>query len=346
MVKSKTKIIIKYLEGRLSPKEKTLFEEEMEESVDFREEVEKISFIWRNSAELKFYKQIDVQRNWKEVSGRIKKEKFKLTFFQFIRSAAAILLLPVLFLAGNLYSRLDHLNNQTVSMLEVTSAKGTVSKTILPDGTEVWLNSESKLSYPQKFIGDRRTVHLSGEAYFKVKSDKSHRFDVVVVNELVVSAYGTEFNINAFQQDTVADVTLVKGNIDVSDIGYKTTKGVLPGQYIAYNRNGKDMVLSKANLEEKTGWRDGKIIFRRANMQEVTRRLSRYFNVDIQLDGEELRNYEYSATFTTETLSEILQLLEKTAPIKYKIIEPKQSTDYSFSKKKVIIGLKKRGSKS
>lgn len=333
--------IIDYLEGKLSVDEKTFFEKNMEKSVDFKKQVEDIAFIWRTSKELEMHRKINTERSWEEVSRKIKKEKIRINIFRIIRSSAAMLLFPVLLFTAVLYNRLDYLNNQQIAQLEVTSAFGTVSRATLPDGSEVWLNSGSMLTYPQQFTGDRRVVYLSGEAYFKVASDRLNRFDVVVSDELVVSAYGTEFNINSYKEDNTVDVTLVCGNIDVTDIKTKGTFEVSPEQSLTYNRIDKKMSVSQTNLAVKTGWKDGKMIFRRANMTEVTQRLSRHFNVDIRLEGEELYSYEYSATFTTETLSEILQLLQRTAPIQYKIIEPKQSEDYSFSKKTVVISLEK-----
>ena len=97
------------------------------------------------------------------------------------------------------------------------------------------------------------------------------------------------------------------------------------------------MQTKEASLLAETAWREGKIVFRRTPMQEVVRQLSRHFNVDIQLQGKELYEYTYSATFTTETLTEILDLLEKTAPIRCEIIHPEPTADYAFSKKKVWI---------
>ena len=97
------------------------------------------------------------------------------------------------------------------------------------------------------------------------------------------------------------------------------------------------MEVDKVNLAVETSWKDGKMIFRRANMNEIVQRLTRHFNVDIKLEGEELYDYNYSATFTTETLSEVLLLLEKTAPIKCTVIEPKQTDDFTYSRRTVII---------
>ncbi len=290
---------------------------------------------------MKLHGKIDTDANWNQISRRIKKDKYKTKLLRYSRSAAAILILPVLFLTTFLYIELDNKNNQPKQQLHVTSAYGTVTKTVLSDGTEVWLNSGSMLSYPQTFTKGERNVMLTGEAYFKVSSDKSNRFNVIISDELIVSAYGTEFNINSYKEDNTIDVTLIEGNIQVSKTDKTGSKDIIPGQHITYNKNSKLMAMADVNLSVKTGWKDGKMIFRRANMTEVVQRLSRHFNVDIRLEGKELYDYEYSATFTTETLNEILLLLEKTAPIKYSIIEPEQSGDYSFTKRIVKISLKK-----
>jgi len=331
--------IIKYIENTLSPEERKSFQLRMEESADFRKEVEDTAFIWELSGGLEKMKQIDTQKKWKEIQPQIKRTKLRLNIFKYTQTAAAILLLPILIVSIFLYNKLDSLSHVPVQQVEVTAPAGAISKILLSDGTEVWLNSGSTLSYPQQFRCKGRVVHLSGEAYFKVSSDKSNRFDVVS-DKLLVSAYGTEFNVTTYKGESVIDVTLVKGNIDVTDVQRKITKNVQPGQQLLYNKTDKNMVVSSANLAVKTGWKDGRIIFRRTNMQDVTQMLSRHFNVDVRIASPELYEYEYSATFTTETLSEILQLLERTAPIQYKIIESKQLTDSTSSQKIVVLSMK------
>lgn len=336
-----TEYIIAYLDGKLSVEECAELEAMLKNSPEYQNEFDNIAFIWQSSVELKLYKQIDTEGNWEKLSRKIKTDKLKVKILRFTRTAAAILLLPILILTYALHSELSYLKDQPVNQMEITSAYGTVSKTILPDGTEVWLNSGSTLTYPQTFKGNRRIVHLSGEAYFKVTSDKTNRFDVVVSDNLTVSAYGTEFNINGYKDDPSIDVTLVHGNVEIVDLKSANLKNIFPGQHLVYSKNSEEMEISKANLDVKTGWKDGKMIFRREKMMEVARRLSRHFNVDIRLEGSELYEYEYSATFTTETLNEILQLLAITAPIKYHIIEPKQSEDLSFTMKTVVISIRK-----
>lgn len=333
-----TEYIIAYLENRLSSKDKEAFENSVQAAPELKKEVDDLRFILQKTADLNLQKQIDPAIPWKKVARQIAFDKYKNKLWIVIRSSAAILLLPALITSYILFNMLNEWDKKTVEQIEVTSAYGLVSKVTLPDGSEVWLNSGSCLSYPERFSGKERNVSLSGEAYFKVSSNKENRFNVTIPGNLVVSAYGTEFNINAYEEDKKIETTLAKGHIDVSQIAQPSFRKLYPGQQVIFNKENKNMEVTHANLLVTTSWKDGKMIFRRANMNEIIRRLSRHFNVDIKLEGKELYNYEYSATFTTETLTNILQLLEKTAPIKCRIIEPEQSDDdYSYTRRTVII---------
>ena len=207
----------------------------------------------------------------------------------------------------------------------------------MPDGSEVWLNSGSKLIYPHYFTVAHRKVQLTGEAYFKVQADKERRFDVQLPNGLTAAAYGTEFNINAYEDDNDIEIILASGKLKIISSEKEQTCDLQPSQQAVYNKGTKTLLASDANIYLKTAWKDGIIVFRRSGMDEIINRLSKHFNVDIELRGEELHSYEYSATFTTESIGEILRLLEKSAPIQCRIIEPKQNRDFSFTKRKIII---------
>ena len=152
-----------------------------------------------------------------------------------------------------------------------------------------------------------------------------------------MSAYGTEFNVQAYDKEPNVTATLAKGQISVEQEDLQLSRHLKPGEQAVFARNEKNITLQKANILMETAWKDGRIMFRRTPMEDVAKQLSRHFNVDIQLQGKEVFGYSYSATFTTETLAEILSLLEKSAPIRCEIIEPEQQGDYAFSKKKVLI---------
>ena len=282
-------------------------------------------------------KGIDVEKNWHQLHARMHHRKQKSQLLIWIRNIAAILLLPLLGLSAYLYYQTNTLKSKSVGLLETTTAYGVRTKITLSDGSEVWLNSGSTLSYPERFTEDKRQVTLSGEAFFKVKSDKDHRFDVQTSDGITVSAYGTEFNVQAYAEEPDIKATLAEGHIQIDQINQPASQELIPGEQAVYSRHTQQMQVRKANLLVETAWKDGKLVFRRTPMEEIAKQLSRHFNVNIQLQGKEIFDYTYSATFTTETLAEILSLLEKTAPIRCEIVEPQQQNDLAFTRKKVII---------
>ncbi len=286
---------------------------------------------------LAMQKGIDVEKNWHQLHARIHHRKQKSQLLIWIRNIAAILLLPFLGLSVYLYHQTNVLKSSSIRLLEATTASGVRTKITLSDGSEVWLNSGSTLSYPERFTKDKRQVTLSGEAFFKVKSDKDHRFDVQTSDGITVSAYGTEFNVQAYAEEPEIKATLAEGHIQIDQTNQPASQELIPGEQAVYSRHTQQMQVRKANLLVETAWKDGKLVFRRTPMEEIAKQLSRHFNVNIQLQGKEIFDYTYSATFTTETLAEILSLLEKTAPIRCEIIEPQQQSDLAFTRKKVII---------
>jgi ferric-dicitrate binding protein FerR (iron transport regulator) len=288
---------------------------------------------------LKLNQEIDVLGHWEKLARKIAILRFRRKVFLYSRNAAAVLLLPVIAVSFFLFSRQNP--NASVEQIELWAAYGQITKVTLPDSSEVWLNSGSKLIYPQRFTGDNRTVQLIGEAFFKVRADKEHRFDVQLPEGVVVSAYGTSFNIGDYEEDGCIDMTLNAGQIEILSPDSEKPLILQPGQHAIYSKKDRDMRVSNADVSAETAWKEGKIIFRRTSMDEIVKQLSRRFNVDIQLDGKGLSDYEYSATFTTESISEILFLLEKSAPVRCKIIEPQQRQDMTFSKRTIIIQRKK-----
>lgn len=162
------------------------------------------------SEKLIMQQKIDVDKNWRLLHSRIHKTNQRQMFFKWIRNIAAILLFPLLGLSSYFYYQTTSLKSQPNEQLETMTAYGVKTKITLSDGSEVWLNSGSTLSYPQHFTGDKRQVQLSGEAFFKVKSDKKHRFDVRTKDDIIVSAYGTEFNIQAYNEESEVKMAIFK----------------------------------------------------------------------------------------------------------------------------------------
>lgn len=151
-------------------------------------------------------------------------------------------------------------------------------KLVLADGTEVWLNAESTLTYPNRFAGDNRIVRLHGEAYFKVSQDKKHPF-VVETDFLCTEVLGTEFNVRTYKSDD-CHVTLVKGCVRVEDINRGQMIELQPGQDVGLTEN-KGFVLESVNTEVYTAWKDGLFYFDNVTLEEIMDELSRWYGVEI-----------------------------------------------------------------
>lgn len=282
-------------------------------------------------------KTIDAVADWEQLRKRITSDRNRRLFFNYLRNTAAILLPLFLVYQYTLYPILKK-SGSIVETITVTSAPGMVTKTILPDGSEVWLNALSSLTYPQRFTEKERRVQLSGEAYFKVTSDKKHRFNVETPQKMVVSAYGTEFNVNAYESEATHEVTLASGQVEVSsEIGSKATETLVVDEKAILQVKTGNIHVVTADTYVETAWKDGKMVFRREKLDKIVTRLSRKFGVDIHLEGDRLKEYEYTATFTDETLEDILDLLKRSAPITYSISKQKQLNNETFTRREVII---------
>ena len=301
--------------------------------------IEKENIDYLNSLLESYEKQksIDTETGWEQLRKRISVDRNRRKLFSLIRNSAAILLPLFLAFQYLLYPILNE-SRAPHEIITVTSAPGMVIKTVLPDGSEVWLNALSMLTYPQRFTEKNRTVQLSGEAYFKVVSDKKHRFLVETPHEMVVSAYGTEFNVNAYDSEANYEVTLASGNVEVfSSIGWEAIESLGVNEKAVVDLSTGDINVVMADTYVETAWKDGKMVFRREKLDKIATKLSRKFGVDIRLEGDKLREYEYTATFTNETLEDILDLLKRSAPITYSISNQRQLNNDTYSRKEVTI---------
>lgn len=339
MTLEETNHIAAYLEGLLPDGERIRFEEKIASSPAFKKEVDDYRFIWEQSRLLKRQSEFHTYDNWSQLQRRVHRDSFKVRVWNWTRTVAAILLLPVVVSLLYLFSVKREEILASNEIIEVTSAPGLVSKIILSDSTQVWLNSGSSLVYPRRFTSAMREVQLTGEAYFKVKSDKEHRFDVKIPGSMTVCAYGTEFNISAYEDDATVEAVLVEGHIEVKTESALSEQLVVSQQAV-YTKEDSRLQVLECNIIEKTAWKDGKLIFRKAGIMEIAKKLSRRFNADFIVRGRSLANYEFSATFTDEPLSDILSILEKTAPIKFKMDEPVRKDDDTYHRRKVTAILK------
>jgi len=324
--------ILAYLKKELTSEKNMELEEHMSCSPEFSEKVHQVEAIYKLSNNLSEQRSFDVFSAWERLSIKIQLFTFRRRLWNVVR-IAGVLLIPVFML----YQYAIKPKLTPVEMITIVSTPGIVKKTILPDGSEVWLNAQSKLIYPARFSGKERTVQLSGEAFFKVTADKEHRFNVKMADDITVSAFGTEFNIYAYPDDPEYHITLARGNIEMETFHSMKKEMLKAGQKAVWSPNSGEMKIVQADTYLETAWKDGKMIFQRERLEIIAQRLSRKFGVIIRLEGDALKDYKYTATFTDETLEDILDLLKRSAPIAYSINGQEQLNNNPYPQKIVII---------
>lgn len=178
----------------------------------------------------------------------------------------------------------------------------------LSDGTKVWLNASSSITFPTSFTANERKVTITGEVYFEVAKDKTRPFRVSV-NEMVVNVLGTHFNVNAYEDEATVNTTLLEGSVLITE---KSKKILLkPGQQAEKQNSGAIVVNNNVNLDEVMGWKNGVFYFENASLQMVLRQLSRWYDVDVIFDkGVPSRTFEGEIQRNLQ-LSQVLKILEK-----------------------------------
>ena len=222
----------------------------------------------------------------------------------------AILILPVLVFSVLQYDS-GNTKMSTVPLVTTRTPFGARTTLSLPDGSVMWLNSGSEVSYPQSF-GKIREITLKGEIYLDVKKDGKPF--IVKTDFGEVAVLGTKFNVSSYTGEPFM-ATLVEGSVAVKDKSGSDEVRLKPGFQYA-SRDGKYTV-KEVPLNIYTSWKDGKMIFRREPFERVAKRLERWFNVTIELKGESIKKLWYTGTIEMESFSEVLELIKNTTPIEY-----------------------------
>ena len=273
-----------------------------------------------------------------------KKSVRKSVVWNFYRQAAAILLIPVL--AFSLWYFVSTKKSEVAgpsplmaqSWVEINAPEGARVEFFLPDSTSGWLNSGSKLKYPAIF-DQHRKVQLTGEAYFEVKHREQSDF-VVSVPDLDVKVLGTKFNVSAYSGDPVTDVVLAEGKVEIEGKAGVFNQTLSPNEKITFNRDKKSLKMSEVDADRFSAWKDGYLIIDNEPLGQVAGRLERWYNAEIVIQDERLKNYRFKATFKDEPLEEVLRLVAITTPIRYEIEKRDVDANGVLKQKKVILKLK------
>lgn len=215
------------------------------------------------------------------------------------------------------YNNLENVSSPENSIVNNTLSvpRGGEYQIILSDGTKVWINSASSLSFPAVFKANDRKVTLIGEAYFEVAKNKKMPF-LVSANGSLVEVIGTHFNISAYKDDETVQTTLLEGSVRVIN----NTKRVIlkPNQQAIGGVRDGSLNVKEANTEEVMAWKNGYFVFEDVDIQTIMKYLVRWYNVEVTYNGK-ITSQKFGGTFSrSKDVSELLDYLETLGNVHFK----------------------------
>lgn len=244
------------------------------------------------------------------------KPRFTLKRY-WMQIAASLLLL----IAGSLtvltFMQQNEINALAEQNVVIRSGDYGKSLVTLPDGTIVYLNAKSSLTYSQDFGRNDRKVALSGEGFFEVKKDTEKKF-TVGTGYMDIAVLGTKFNVYAYETKDIVEMSLVEGSVDVttSRPPYQSIR-VKPNEKVVYNKRTGNLLHERTTNKMETAWINKELVFRSERLEDVFRCLSRKFAVTFSVDDETLLNDVYTGTFDDENVESIMRVLKFHYNFKY-----------------------------
>ncbi|WP_319266978.1 FecR family protein [uncultured Draconibacterium sp.] len=319
--------ILHFIQGNANEKEHAEVLNWINENPENRKELFKQKDLW-NAAEIDSDRLIELENSeWRELQHRIDKAKVKRGFFKELVKIAAIIVvaLGVGWMSHYLYT--ETASARKVEMRTVEAIKGQIKEVFLADGTHVWLNAGSQLSFPSDFTEKNREISLHGEAYFEVTSSEKNPFLVKTGNH-TVKVTGTKFNICEYPEDKMIETTLVEGKVKI--ISGNFFKDLYPGEQATFYTETAEVLIGEKDFDIYTAWREGRYEFRNESVDKVFQIMERWWDVDIDYNKEAFK-YEY-----------ISGVLRKHKPIKqhFEVINELVPIDYHIDNDDITVTLK------
>ncbi|MDR0793521.1 MAG: DUF4974 domain-containing protein [Chitinophagaceae bacterium] len=190
----------------------------------------------------------------------------------------------------------------------------------LADGSQVWLNTASSITFPNIFTGNERNVTITGEAYFEVAHNAAHPF-IVKVNDMQVEVLGTHFNINAYSDESAVKTTLLEGSVKI--INNRNNKILLPAQQAQLNKSGTLKIINHVDINEVMAWKEGNFLFENDDIYEVMKQLQRWYDVEVEYQTQNIHQHFEGVISRNVSLSKVLEMLERSSNIKFIINDKK-----------------------
>ena len=237
----------------------------------------------------------------------------KLSKYLIVYKYAAIALL-LISLAGSLFFSHLYRGRQELKFTEIHTDPGQISGMTLPDGSKVWINSGTKLTYNNQYGINNRDIKVDGEAFFSVAKNKRVPF-TVNMGALKVEVTGTQFEVSNYDDSNTMKVVLGKGSVDIHSKNNKLLMHLLPEEMASFNKKAMTIEKVKVNPEHYTSWRNGVMHIFELPLEQVVLKLEKRYNQKFEVDPV-IKDLPFTFSIETESLSDILYLLERISPVK------------------------------
>lgn len=324
------KDIINYIAGRSTPEEKEEVLDWIEEDDTHRKRFNRLKNAWVICNLPQTHASDEEARRY---SRRISKRR-SIRIWTVCGIAASLVLLisfPIFRQFENYRQQILFLENQEIAALEYHTNKGIKGYVTLPDGSKVWLNSDSHIKCPGKFTGDQRIIEFSGEGFFDVVKNPDRPMVIHLENDISVVVRGTRFNLSSYQNDNNVSALLLSGNITIIRKGSRQEEiQVKPNEKIDIPKNNQTARLYQPKETFPTvSWKEGWLVFDETPVSEVLKKLERWHGISFKVRDPEILNQKFTARFQEESISQILGMMEQVSLLHYELKE-KTATLYQY----------------
>ena len=312
-------IIIRYLDGSASLEEKRQLLQWLKESEKNRSDFTDTRDLWL-SCNASADNELEVDIALDGLKMRIMNEherigkKTRRSFIRWYQAAAVLLVLFGLYF----WLSIEQTEPKLMVQNQLITAKGSKGKFTLPDGTVVWLNSESRLVYPDQFADGKRTVNLVGGAYFEVVKDEKKPF-IVKAGDVDVEVLGTSFNISSYPFKDNIETALLSGSVKISGPSVRREIYLKPNEVFEYKKDLHAVSVKSVNASLYADWIKDRLVFDNRPLSDILISMEGWYNMDIVCPEKFAESTYMSFTIRQEDIDEILRAMSFIIPISYQI---------------------------
>jgi ferric-dicitrate binding protein FerR (iron transport regulator) len=311
-------LLLRFLDKETTPEENESILRWVSDSEDNRTEFQRLHQAHHLSKLRSLKADIDVDEAWEKLNTILPKVRTRknLINLDILWKVAASVLLVVAGGISSLWISGYFSDLQKSAIVELKASKGEKSQAILADGSHVWLNSQTVLKYDAL---NPRKVTMEGEAFFDIKKDRDHPFEVSTTSGMKVIVTGTKFNLRSFADDPFIETTLEEGEVLIEGVNNLQLAQLEPGQQAQYKTGENKASVRNVSTELYSLWKNNELRFTDISFADLIPRIERWYGVTITSNSKQTNSDRFTMTIKTESLRELLNMMQLTSKFNYEI---------------------------